>query len=453
MFKKKAFRLKFARRSLATAALAFFLLAFMYPDKLGGPLSVLAKLQFGQVAAALVSAGALYALLLFALYAALTALFGRFFCSFMCPLGAALDLAGALRKLARPRSYSFKPFSPRMAAVPLAALALFWLGATLPFGLLEPYSLLASRSLVWDGPPVLLLAVLASGYFFGRWFCNCLCPTGFLLSLFARLSPRRLAMTGKCVGCGRCGKACPASCADPEGRTIDYGRCVLCLECLSACPNGSLKYIRAESSPEPGPVRRAFLKKAGLGALAGCAFATPEAPRGSGLPDFAPDARPVLPPGALSLARLNAHCTLCHTCVRVCPNHAIVPSPGGGPLLLAKPLVDAYAGFCQYDCVECAKACPAGALVDVTVEQKHVMRLGVVRLDLPECIVVKNGTSCGACAELCPTGAVDMMPGPSGRVEPTLDTALCIGCGACQNVCPVRPVAPIQVSGLPYQDF
>ncbi|MDR3153474.1 MAG: 4Fe-4S dicluster domain-containing protein [Deltaproteobacteria bacterium] len=446
----KASRPRNVRRALAVAALAFFVLAFAFPERLGAPLSFAAKLQFGQATAALVSAGALYAVALFAAYAALTAVFGRFFCAFLCPLGAALDLAGALRMKARPRNYAYKPFRAWRIAAPALALALFWLGASLPFGTLEPYSVLASVSCLWEGPSLVLMAVLASGYFYGRGFCNSACPTGFLLSLFARIPGRRLAFTEKCLSCGRCGKACPASCCDPGKRAIDRARCVLCLECLAACPNGSLRYVPKEAAPEAGPVRRSFLRKAALGVLAGAAFATPEGARGRALPD--PEPPPLLPPGALSLARLGAHCTHCHTCVRVCPNHAIAPMTEGGPGLWGKPAIDPYRGFCQYDCVECARACPAAALTDLDVVVKHHLRLGEVRLNRLECIVVKNGTSCGACAELCPTGAVDMGPGPSGRDEPLLEPRLCIGCGACQYACPVRPQSPIWVIGLKYQD-
>jgi ferredoxin len=87
----------------------------------------------------------------------------------------------------------------------------------------------------------------------------------------------------------------------------------------------------------------------------------------------------------------------------------------------------------------------------MTVEAKHTHRIGLASLERLECVVVKNGTSCGACAELCPSGAVRMADGPSGLLEPVLDQSYCIGCGACQKACPVRPAAAITVSGLVVQ--
>jgi formate hydrogenlyase subunit 6/NADH:ubiquinone oxidoreductase subunit I len=113
--------------------------------------------------------------------------------------------------------------------------------------------------------------------------------------------------------------------------------------------------------------------------------------------------------------------------------------------------VDAYEGFCQYDCVLCGQVCPTGALLPLSVEAKRLSRLGLASFNRSECVVVINGTSCGACAELCPTGAVRMDMGPSGREEPTMSLDYCIGCGACQKACPVRPVAAIVVGGLVIQ--
>jgi formate hydrogenlyase subunit 6/NADH:ubiquinone oxidoreductase subunit I len=111
-------------------------------------------------------------------------------------------------------------------------------------------------------------------------------------------------------------------------------------------------------------------------------------------------------------------------------------------------VLDAYEGFCQYDCVLCGQVCPTGALIKLTVERKRVARLGVVVFNKLECVIFRNHTSCGACAELCPTGAVSMAPQPSGPDAPVINDKLCVGCGACQKVCPVRPISAILVRGL-----
>jgi formate hydrogenlyase subunit 6/NADH:ubiquinone oxidoreductase subunit I len=131
-----------------------------------------------------------------------------------------------------------------------------------------------------------------------------------------------------------------------------------------------------------------------------------------------------------------------------CPNEALRPSRSGSPILASKPVLSPYDGFCQHDCVVCGQVCPTGALASLSVTAKRLTRLGLASLNRLECVVVKNGTSCGACAELCPTGSVRMAPGPSGRDEPTMNLDYCIGCGACQKACPVRPTAAIVVSGL-----
>jgi ferredoxin len=111
-------------------------------------------------------------------------------------------------------------------------------------------------------------------------------------------------------------------------------------------------------------------------------------------------------------------------------------------------------GFCQYDCVECTRVCPTEALLKITVEEKHVMRLALVHFKRSKCVIITNGTSCGACAELCPTGAEYKADGERpDRPEPFLKEELCIGCGACQKSCPVGPMPAIWISGLKYQDM
>lgn len=42
---------------------------------------------------------------------------------------------------------------------------------------------------------------------------------------------------------------------------------------------------------------------------------------------------------------------------------------------------------------------------------------------------------CGACAAVCPKGAIAMSEGKDGFVLPMIDSDLCIGCGACTRAC------------------
>ncbi|RLC63913.1 MAG: hypothetical protein DRI48_08040 [Chloroflexi bacterium] len=53
-------------------------------------------------------------------------------------------------------------------------------------------------------------------------------------------------------------------------------------------------------------------------------------------------------------------------------------------------------------------------------------------------IDVTRCTGCGACVEVCPTGAITLADAQAHVNEET-----CTGCGACANVCPVDAIQPI----------
>lgn len=51
----------------------------------------------------------------------------------------------------------------------------------------------------------------------------------------------------------------------------------------------------------------------------------------------------------------------------------------------------------------------------------------------------KQCCGCGACASVCPVGAIGMQADEEGFLYPSVDEARCIGCGACRDVCHLRP--------------
>ena len=67
------------------------------------------------------------------------------------------------------------------------------------------------------------------------------------------------------------------------------------------------------------------------------------------------------------------------------------------------------------------------------------------------CIVNRDGVTCGNCARHCPTQAILMVAkdpnDPDSLQLPVVNEEKCIGCGACENLCPSRPFSAIYVEG------
>ncbi|HOX48138.1 MAG TPA: 4Fe-4S binding protein, partial [Spirochaetales bacterium] len=122
---------------------ALFALAFLGPAAAtGGLFGLVAGTQLFPAAARLLAGGALASAACALALAASTLLFGRLYCSLLCPLGAAQDAAFALgRRLREYRlGYARGPGLLRAASFAAAALALA-LGAAPAASFLDPYSL------------------------------------------------------------------------------------------------------------------------------------------------------------------------------------------------------------------------------------------------------------------------------------------------------------------------
>ena len=428
-------------------------------------------------------------------------LFGRIYCSVLCPLGTLQDInirIARLFKSKKRKNFGYrKPHTVLRYGLLAVVAVCFLVGLTLPLLLLEPYSNfgriasllcrpivfvinnvastlaperiyyqsyvpLAWGSYLW--PALFFLALVWLSTFRGRLFCNTLCPTGSLLGILSKYAAfRPMVDANKCNHCGLCSLKCKAECIDGKEGRVDHSRCVMCFNCMTACKKDALHYrftwrSQKTETPQseavnPAPVssqasrRKFFLTTGGVvGAAAVYRLST-----GGGTLLGAPKAQKgtLSPPGCGGAERLKQFCTACQACVTACPSHIIRPTLHGyGIDGLMLPALSYEHGFCNYDCKRCAEVCPSKAILPLSLEEKKLVRIGKAKLHLRRCIVITDGTDCGACDEHCPTKAVHMVPtGENSLREPRVEVEYCIGCGGCEFICPATPKA-IEIHAL-----
>lgn len=491
--------LKKIRRTLAIVFLLCITLLFLdFTGTAHAWLGWMAKIQFLPAVLAL-NAGVILLLVV------LTLVFGRMYCSVICPLGVMQDVFGWMGKKRKKNRYSY---SPAKSWLRYGALAVFIVALLAGVGslvaLLAPYSAYGRiaqnlfaplygwgnnvlaffaeradsyafyRTEVWlKSLPTLLVAAatfVAVGVLAwrnGRTYCNTVCPVGTVLGFFARYAWFKPVIdTGKCVDCKLCARSCKAACIDIKNHRIDYSRCVACMDCIGKCHKGAIRYahprkiartaeVRTEQvSPQQiDDARRSFLTAAAL-VTSAVTLKAQEKKVDGGLALIEDKKIPertthLVPPGALSARNFSSHCTACQLCVSVCPNEVLRPS--AGLMTLMQPEMSYERGYCRPECTKCAEVCPAGAIRPITRAEKSSIQIGHAVWVKKNCVPLTDGKECGNCARHCPTGAITMVPSdmhnPDSPKIPVVNTEKCIGCGACENLCPARPFSAIYVEG------
>ena len=408
----------------------------------------------------------------------LTLVFGRVYCSVICPLGVMQDGISWIHGRSKKLRFSYSPEIKWLRyGVWVLYVAAIIAGLQAAVALLAPYSAYGRMVSTLLGPfwtqslTALLIALVTFGVIAvlawknGRTWCNAICPVGTTLSLVSRFSLLRPVIDeSKCKNCRKCERACKAACISIKDHKIDYSRCVDCFDCIDNCSFGALKYRFAygkKSSPaeEPDGNRREVLK-AGAIALAGLASAKIEAiaqdnkKRDGGLAEITPKQDPerqvpLTPFGSRSVDDFYHRCTACQLCVSVCPNGVLSPSTDLSHLM--QPEMSYAGGWCRPECTKCSQVCPSGAILPLTAEEKTSHHIGYAVVDRDLCVVETDGVSCGNCARHCPAGAIMMVhkdkEDPDSAKIPAVNTERCIGCGACEYVCPSRPISAIHVEG------
>ena len=471
------------------AAVFFALITLLFLDFTGSLhcwLGWLAKIQF------LPAVMALNVVVVVALVV-LTLVFGRIYCSIICPLGILQDVLARLRRKKNKYSYSQEVKWLRYPVLVIFVIALV-AGVGSLFQLLAPYSaygriatmifqplwMMANNVLgtiaeradsyafytvdVWmKSMPVFIIALVTLVMLFilawrgGRTYCNTICPVGTVLSFFARFSLLKIQFDAdKCKNCSMCSKNCKAACIDYKTKTVDASRCVVCGNCIDKCKFGALKYAPAKSAKSDATVdgsKRSFLLASALVSTAALAQKKEKLMDG-GIAELedkvAPERQtPLSPPGSLSFQHFAQHCTGCQLCVSECPNDVLLPSTDLMHLML--PTMSYERGYCRPECTRCSSICPAGAIKPIDKDEKTTIQIGHAVWIKKNCVVLTDEVECGNCARHCPSGAIEMVPMDENDEEspmiPAINEAACIGCGACEYVCPSRPFSAIYVEG------
>ncbi|MCK4630455.1 MAG: 4Fe-4S dicluster domain-containing protein [Bacteroidales bacterium] len=436
----------------------------------------------------------------------LTFVFGRVYCSSICPLGVFMDIVSFFSRKIMKKKKRFRYKKPHniLRYFLLAVTVIFFTAGSIYFILLlDPYSnfgriityfvnpviILVNNSVagilenfnvytifpvevqsvrfeLWIYPMLFLILVTWMSFTDGRLFCNTICPVGTLLGLLSRFSWFKIRFDKEnCTLCGRCTQVCKSDCLDFKEQIIDYSRCVECFNCLPVCTSDAIKYtykkigdhnagdtkIKVNSLPDDyDKNKRKFLTLL-LSVFAGSAIGsikqdTQEEYKDSTVPEE--KEFPVTPPGSLSIRNFTHNCTACALCVSACPSNVLQPSFNEyGFTGMMQPHMDYHTGYCNFECTRCSEVCPTGAILPVPEDEKTRIQTGIAKFVKENCIVHTEKTDCGACSEHCPTKAVKMIPYEGDLLIPEVTDNICVGCGACEFACPTTPFKAIYIDG------
>ena len=218
----------------------------------------------------------------------LTLLFGRVYCSVICPLGVMQDVISWIHGKTKKKNRFRFSYSPAKNWLRYGVLAIFIIaliaGIHSLVALVAPYSAygrIASNLMAplyqWGNNFFAWIAERVGSYAFystevwirswatfavaaatlavvavlawknGRTWCNTICPVGSFLGFFSRFSIFAPVIdTEKCRNCGLCGKQCKSSCINMKEHKIDYSRCVACMDCIETCKEGAISFARRE---------------------------------------------------------------------------------------------------------------------------------------------------------------------------------------------------------------
>ena len=426
----------------------------------------------------------------------LTPFIGRFFCSWVCPLGTTLDATDRIIKTPSNKisnkwdKLRYLKFGILVASIILAVFSVNIWGYFDPLSIMNRvftvilypfFTLIAENGFLqlsnisflediaysgydffkelimpeeqsnlqqvfWIG--LFFLAILAAEKLSKRFWCRYICPAGAWLGFLSQFRFYERIVGTECPSCNLCKIECKMD-AIPEGDVSKTNKieCIECFNCGAVCPSkfSAITY-RWRWKPYHSKVdydRRQFLttSAASIAALGLLSI---------GLKNKNDKHKLIRPPGSLPEEEFLNKCIKCMECVRICQSNGRCLQPDSihdDVLQLWAPIAVMREGYCEYNCNLCGEVCPTEAILPLPPEEKKKTPMGMAYFDKNLCIPFAQNKDCIVCEEHCPTPdkaikfetkEIIMTDGSIKKIKyPYVIRELCIGCGICEHKCPL----------------
>lgn len=173
-------------------------------------------------------------IILFGVTALLSVLFGRFYCSWICPMNSSFNVIRII--FAKFKIKRFK--TPKFLTRTIFRVILF-----IFFILSMALSMFISKKMKIRIDILLyitLFSIIITLFFEEKLWHRHICPFGAILSVTSRFSLLKMKINEEsCISCGKCQKVCPTGAIETledKKRRVTKQECLLCGQCQKTCP-------------------------------------------------------------------------------------------------------------------------------------------------------------------------------------------------------------------------
>jgi polyferredoxin len=183
-------------------------------------------------------------------FLAMSFLFRKAFCSWLCPVGTISEYLWRLGQRLFRRNFTL----PRWLDLGLRGLKYLLLGFFVwavtsmaadelasfmnsPYGVIADVKMLNFFRHMGEAGAITLGVLVVASLLVQNFWCRYLCPYGALLGITSLFSPARIRRNPEtCIDCAKCAQACPSALPVDKLVTIRSAECTGCLECVAVCP-------------------------------------------------------------------------------------------------------------------------------------------------------------------------------------------------------------------------